>query len=334
MKPPKDLPPAQARTSSPKPNSQPSPGSIGNTPGQIVPRPEPNGGIEAGKPTALTDPPAKIETPAEKGLFDKALELYEKGNIGFLEKLQKAGLDKVDVLVESSGYSLPAMVAGAIGKAVLEVFMPTNVVDLIPGGKGAGVAKKGAEAAGALKKTEKAAEAAKDVGKADNAKHAGKEDGGYVKGPSTREKGKCGEWLAKQDMGKEGFDEIVEVQNKSGHGVDLVGRNSQTGEVKVWEVKTTEGTRAPGLSKEQAELGGEKFAEDRLKRAANGKGNYGKVPEAMDNAEKAQDWLKSAEKRNAKVAYEKRDVFIDDMSKGCMKHPTRKSRSSPWTARD
>ncbi len=62
---------------------------------------------------------------------------------------------------------------------------------------------------------------------------------------------------------------------------NLIGRNSQTGEVKVWEVKTTEGAGSPTLSKEQARLGGEKYTADRLERAANGEGNYGKVPEAM-----------------------------------------------------
>lgn len=91
-----------------------------------------------------------------------------------------------------------------------------------------------------------------------------------------------------------GFDKVISIENNSGHGVDLVGRNSRTGEVKVWEVKTTDG-EAPGrLSNAQKGLGGEGFTNDRLAKAARGSGNYGKVPSAMRNARKAQGWLQEA----------------------------------------
>ena len=73
-------------------------------------------------------------------------------------------------------------------------------------------------------------------------------------------------------MAGQGFDEVVAVQNNSGHGVDLIGRNSTTGEVKVWEVKTTDGNSAPSLSRDQSKLGGEKFTKDRLDRASAGRG--------------------------------------------------------------
>ena len=158
-------------------------------------------------------------------------------------------------------------------------------------------------------------------------------DGVKSKPTKTGEKGKCGEWLAKMDMLDAGFDEVVEVQNKSGHGIDIIGRNSQTGEVKVWEVKTTDGTIAPSLSKDQASMGGAEYTKDRLGRAAGGNGNYGKVPEAMVNADKAQDWIKKAERSGKSPIYEKREVFVDDLEKGCAKHPTRPSRSKPWEAK-
>ena len=152
---------------------------------------------------------------------------------------------------------------------------------------------------------------------------------GAGKGRSNNTKGACGEQLAKQDMAAEGFDDIVAVQNNSGHGVDLIGRNSQTGEVKIWEVKTTEGTQAPALKGDQRN-GGADFTNSRIDRAARGVGNYGKVPEARKNAEKVKEWIEDA---NDKVSYEKREVFIDDISKGCAKHPGRPSRSKPWIAK-
>lgn len=156
------------------------------------------------------------------------------------------------------------------------------------------------------------------------------EDNAQVKKKNTGEKGKCGEWLAKMDMIEEGFDEVISVQNNSGHGIDLIGRNSQTGEVKVWEVKTTDGARPPGLQGDQRKLGGVDFTSDRLGRATRGDGNYGKVPEAQANARKTQKWI---ERANGRVTYEKREVFVGDLEKGCQKNPNRPSRSKPWNAK-
>lgn len=167
---------------------------------------------------------------------------------------------------------------------------------------------------------------------APKAKDEGK-DGGKIKGKKSVEKGKCGEFLARMDMAKDGFDEIVEVQNNSGHGVDLIGRNSKTGEVKVWEVKATDTATAPGLSKAQKTMGGERFVQDRLGKASNGVGNYGKVAAAMENAQSALDWISRAKQKKAPVTYEKREVYLDDLEKGCAKHPGRPSKSAPWTAK-
>lgn len=69
---------------------------------------------------------------------------------------------------------------------------------------------------------------------------------------------------------------------------------------------------------------------NRLERAAEGRGNYGKVPEAKANAKTVQ---KGLDKAGDKVSYEKREVFIDDIEKGCAKHPNRPSRSKPWEAK-
>ncbi|MFZ4703308.1 MAG: hypothetical protein ACOYMG_24965, partial [Candidatus Methylumidiphilus sp.] len=87
---------------------------------------------------------------------------------------------------------------------------------------------------------------------------------------------------------------------------------------------------APSLSRDQSKLGGEKFTIDRLDRASTGRGNYGKVPEAMENAVQTKKWIDIAKRKGQPVTYEKYEVFVDDLDKGCFKHPNRPSRSKPW----
>jgi hypothetical protein len=151
-------------------------------------------------------------------------------------------------------------------------------------------------------------------------------NGGYSLGNSRNEKGKCGEWLAKQDLHNDGYTDVMEVQNKSGHGVDVMGRNAN-GDVRVLEVKTTDGTSAPSLSKQQGDMGGKDFTDDRLKRAANAEGHYKNSPDAKANALRGQRWLQDAAAKGKKVSYEKYDMFIDDPKKGCTK---KGAKSSPW----
>jgi hypothetical protein len=288
------------------------------------------------------------DSPKSTVKADAANPPVDETNI--LEEAQASTQSAIDDWVESTGYNQGAMVAGAIATAVVEVFMPTAWWELIPVAKTAKILKKGGEmvvgtlkkskeevvgvlkkgkeeVVEALKKVEDTAKAVKDAKKAKSG-GGGKDTQVKKKKPKkTGEKGKCGEWLAQQDMMiEEGFDEVMQVQNNSGHGIDLIGRNSKTGEVTVWEVKTTDGARAGSLSKRQEELGGQDFTKDRLGRAAGGKGNYGKVPEAVANAKKVKIWLEDA----GKVTYEKREVFIDDIEKGCAKHPNRPSRSKDW----
>lgn len=150
--------------------------------------------------------------------------------------------------------------------------------------------------------------------------------GGYSPGKGRVAKGKCGEYLAKQDLHNDGYTEIVEVQNKSGHGVDVVGRNAN-GDVRVFEVKTTDGAVAPPLRGAQAAMGGEKFASDRLAKAATGIGHFANSPDAITSAKKVLGWIKQLNERGAKPTYEKYDMFIEDINKGCIK---KSSKSSSW----
>lgn len=143
--------------------------------------------------------------------------------------------------------------------------------------------------------------------------------------PRSKRVGDCAEGLTKQDLKNTGFDEVISIENGSGNGVDLIGRNSTTGEVKVLEVKGTEGDTANSLSKHQRNMGGADFTADRLNLAANNDKNFKNVAqEVSDNAKKAQDWIK----KSPNTSYEKVDVFVDDIDKGCSKK--KPSKRSPW----
>jgi len=52
------------------------------------------------------------------------------------------------------------------------------------------------------------------------------------------------------------------------------------------------------------------------------------------NAKTAREWINEAKEAGKPVAYQKREVFIDDISKGCAKNPNKPSRSKPWLANE
>ncbi len=143
-----------------KPNNRPAPGPKANTLGQVTPQTEPN------RSGSTSKPPVKPEQAPEKG---------------FLEGMKEGIDDFIDKSVENAGFSQPAMVLGAVGKALNEVFMPTAAWELIPVGKGAKILKKGGEAVGVVKKSDKAADGAKAAKASENAS-----GGGHVDGPKKR----------------------------------------------------------------------------------------------------------------------------------------------------
>ena len=100
-----------------------------NTTGIITPQTSPN------VPGAPTNPPVKPETPQEKGLLEKAGELLEKGEIGVLNQAKDAVSGGIDTAVQAAGGGWLAQGIGAIAKGANEILFPTNVIDLIPGGK-------------------------------------------------------------------------------------------------------------------------------------------------------------------------------------------------------
>ena len=317
----------------------------GNCPGVYVAGPEPPTG-KAGEAKVNANPPVVPQTPAEASWWIKASP-WDHGALGVASfipgvSIVAGGADAAIYAAEGNlveaGLSAAAMVPGGkvattAGKAVKGAMAAAKGTDkAIDAGKAVKAADQVHDATKATKLVKEAKPA--PHGTSEAPKPSGSKGNGVkiAKGKS-REIGKCGEWLAKMDMAEQGFDQIVSVQNNSGHGSDLVGRNSKTGEVKVWEVKSTTTDRAPPLSKEQAKLGGADYTKDRLGRAAQGRGNYGKVPEAIANARKAFSWMQDAKKRSASVLHEKREVFVGDIDAGCTKHPTRRSRSMPWSAK-
>jgi len=85
--------------------------------------------------------------------------------------------------------------------------------------------------------------------------------------------GRRGERIARNYLEKRGYKILGSVQNRSGHGLDIVVRNAR-GIVRVVEVKTTQGLVAPALSKAQARGAGY-FGDSRLQQAVLGKGPWG-----------------------------------------------------------
>ena len=199
MKPPKDLPAAQAKTSSPKPNSQPSPGSNGNTVGQITPMPDPNGTIEAGQATPIK-PPVEPETPAEASLWSKVSGAVHTGldvlgfvpGLGAIPDLANAGIYALEGDAVNAAISAMAAVPG-IGDAAKAGTMVAKGGKAIAKEAAERAAKEAAEKAAkeaveraAKEKAEKelAEKIAKERAEKEAAQTGGKpakEDGGYVK---------------------------------------------------------------------------------------------------------------------------------------------------------
>lgn len=106
-----------------KPNDFAQPCSPGNTVGMCVPQTQAMG-------AANTEPLISAETENEKS---------------FLEA-KKDSLDQsIDDWVERQGYSQVAMVTGAVGKALNEMFFPTDTTDVALSIVGGPVAKVGAK---------------------------------------------------------------------------------------------------------------------------------------------------------------------------------------------
>ena len=130
--------------------------------------------------------------------------------------------------------------------------------------------------------------------------------------------GDFGENVAADMYKGKGYDEFYAVQNKSGNGVDVVARNSETGNMVKAEVKTTKqdrlwndgNPREIPMSKAQKEMGGENYTNDRLNRAAKGEDGYTDGVSSQQ-AKEALKMQEKAELSGAEVKTEKVDIYVD-----------------------
>lgn len=205
-----------------------------------------------------------------------------------------------------------------------------GVLEAVVGTKGAGAAVKGVTSAGKfVLGADRMAEITAAIAKLQSAMKlealAGKVKGIFKVGSRTRlvlregeTLGDFGERVIRSQLEKEGFDKFYKVQNKSGNGVDIVARNSETGAMKKIEVKTTQQERlwADGarkdipLSKPQREMGGEDYTNDRLNRAAREDDGYTDGVSSKE-AEEAQEALRQAKRQGKSIDVEKHDVYVD-----------------------
>lgn len=116
----------------------------------------------------------------------------------------------------------------------------------------------------------------------------------------------------------QGYDEFFQVQNRSGNGVDIVARNSLTGDMILAEVKGTQQIRLWDngnmkdipMTKDQ-QTGGESFSESRLERAAEGEDGYTDGRSTIE-AQRAQQAIEAAKENGANIEYHKYDVYVDE----------------------
>ena len=137
-----------------------------------------------------------------------------------------------------------------------------------------------------------------------NKPSAGKKGDGDKAVPKTKRDGNLAEAAAAQRLKKEGYTDVISLENKSGHGVDLIGRKPD-GSLKVIEVKAN----GASLSDAQTNLGGPEFLRQRLDAASKRQGHWKSLPEGMeDKIDTLEQWLTSAPSTEYKVWNMKADA--------------------------
>jgi Holliday junction resolvase-like predicted endonuclease len=105
---------------------------------------------------------------------------------------------------------------------------------------------------------------------------------------STRQLGDIGEAIQTNELVKQGYTDIVAIKNKSGHGIDLLGRNAG-GELEFFEVKTSAKGLAPAQKGDP-----EQFVATRLQRAFDAQGHWdpkNTIPDLQSIARNLQEEL-------------------------------------------
>jgi Holliday junction resolvase-like predicted endonuclease len=86
--------------------------------------------------------------------------------------------------------------------------------------------------------------------------------------------GNLGEEVVIDVLRGKGYRDIVQIQNASGHGIDVFARSSR-GDLRFFEVKSSLGGKPSGLSRTQRDLSG--FVQERLERVARAQGQWKNV---------------------------------------------------------
>lgn len=95
--------------------------------------------------------------------------------------------------------------------------------------------------------------------------------------------GIAAERAAIRSLTRKGYTEIAQVQNASGHGIDIVARN-KFGHLRFFEVKGHAGVGRAVMNPQQRDIVG--FVQSRLERAVGGTGHWRNVGEGVqDTAE-------------------------------------------------
>ena len=121
--------------------------------------------------------------------------------------------------------------------------------------------------------------------------------------------GRQGERMARRYLKGEGLTFVGSIQNRSNHGIDAIARDAR-GQLHVFEVKTTEGLRAPTLKGDQTR-GAQDFAESRLQRAAQAKGPWNAVHDPH-TAAKAKALLKEIGNNGGSIQGEVIEITLED----------------------
>ncbi|MDP1563049.1 MAG: polymorphic toxin-type HINT domain-containing protein [Pirellulaceae bacterium] len=101
--------------------------------------------------------------------------------------------------------------------------------------------------------------------------------------------GDIGEDGAKGWLARHGYTEVRSIQNRSGHGLDIIAKH-RDGTLTFFEVKTSSLLRAPSLSDAQRKFFN--FITSRLGRAANRMKWWGKTPQSVvDDADQLHDFV-------------------------------------------
>ena len=123
--------------------------------------------------------------------------------------------------------------------------------------------------------------------------------------------GDIGEGYIAGELKKEGYTEFVYLQNSSGHGVDIIAHNPDTGDTMSVEVKTTRNaskTSVP-LTGDQRTLGGKDYTSDRIETLESQikAGRKGAV--SQEDINKVRGWIDKSRK-NGSMKYQKTLVHV------------------------